>query len=262
MISFQNLGRVNITSIQALTLIPPLVATLTEDTTLRSIILVTCIATAIIIENLFALMRKQNMSLNGLTTALIGTILVPINLPIWQLVLVLALGVILGDLIFGKRGFSFLNSATVTLSLLVFSFPHVQLAAPTQLVAMSTLPGTVLLLFLGLISWRVVIGTIIAILVFLTFRGVEVDFLELFAVLIFGLIFLISDPFSAASTNPGRWLYGLLVGGLIGLFSTGVEFIIQPEAIVFAALLGSIFAPLLDHLVVLGQTARRAEHHV
>lgn len=201
------------------------------------------------------------MGLNGLTTAIIVTVLVPADLPIWQLVLVLSLGIILGDLIFGKRGFSFLNSATVTLSLLVFSFPEVQLTAPSQLVAISTLPSAFLLLFLGLISWRVIASTIVAILVFMLISGYVVDVVVLYTALIFGVIFLISDPFSAALTNPGRWLYGLLVGSLIGLFSAGVEFAIRPESIVFAALLGSIFAPLLDHLVVLGQTRKRAAHH-
>lgn len=262
MISSQNFGRMNITFIQVLALIPPLVATLSEDTVTRSFILATCVITAIINENLFALMRKQSISLNGLTTAFIVTILVPIDLPIWQLVLMLSLGVVLGDLIFGKRGFSFLNSATVTLSLLVFSFPQTQLAAPTQLVAMSTLPSTFLLLYFGFISWRIIASTIVTIFVFIAFSSVEIDLFALFTALIFGIIFLISDPFSAASTNLGRSLYGLLIGSLVGLFSAGAEFMIQPEAIVFAALLGSIFAPLLDHLVVLGQTKRRAAHHV
>ena len=78
--------------------------------------------------------------------------------------------------------------------------------------------------------------------------------------LAFGLVFLIGHPVAAAATNAGRWIYGALAGGLIALFSQGgTDF---AEAVVFASLMASIFAPLIDHLVGLGHAARRRRRHV
>ena len=74
--------------------------------------------------------------------------------------------------------------------------------------------------------------------------------------LAFGLIFLISDPVSSATTDPGRWIYGALGGALIVVFSPVAG--VTTEAVVFSALMASVFAPLIDHLVVLAHTRRKA----
>jgi drug/metabolite transporter (DMT)-like permease len=72
------------------------------------------------------------------------------------------------------------------------------------------------------------------------------------------LLYLAADPVSSAATNPGRWIYGLLVGGLAVLFATvGPAF----GAAVFAVLLGSIFAPLLDRIVIAVLAIWRERRH-
>lgn len=63
---------------------------------------------------------------------------------------------------------------------------------------------------------------------------------------LFGLVFIATDPVSAATTNGGRWIYGLLVGAatvLIRVFS------VWPEGFMFAILLGNMFAPIIDWLI-------------
>lgn len=252
----------HITIIQIIALTPPAVFVLFESSSERSILLVSAIITALFWENLFAIGRKQAACFYGLGTAIIIAIIIPINLPIWQLVLMLSLGIILGELIFGSRGFSFLSPATVCLSLLVFSFPQVQLEPVSEMVAIATLPGALLLFALGFVSWRIIVATTLTIMAFTVLLGQLPEFGALFSALIFYLIFLISDPQASAATDPGRWLYGILTGFLVSFFSMGTEFVIKPEAIIFAALLGSIFAPLIDHLVVLAKVKKREKHHV
>lgn len=221
------------------------------------------VATALIValgwEALFAAIRRRLFGVHGMTTALIVTVVIPADLPLWQLVLVLSLGVTLGELIFGGRGFGFVQPATIAASLLVFSFPQVQLAPPSQALALATVPGGALLLLMGLISWRVILSTFVGVAGYLALTGQAVDPMAIITAAAFGTVFLVSDPTSAAATNPGRWVYGLLTGGLIALFSGAA--MPTTQAIVFAALLASVFAPLIDHLVVLAHARRRGLLH-
>ncbi|WP_299345521.1 RnfABCDGE type electron transport complex subunit D, partial [uncultured Maritalea sp.] len=79
--------------------------------------------------------------------------------------------------------------------------------------------------------------------------------------LIFGLVFLACDPISSASTNLGRWLYGALIGTLVVVLGQTGAGPGSVNAVVFAALLGSIFAPLIDHTVVTLNAHKRRKRH-
>lgn len=64
----------------------------------------------------------------------------------------------------------------------------------------------------------------------------------------FGMVFMVTDPVSAAMTNTGRWLYGLFIGAvavLIRVLSPAF-----PEGMMLAILLGNMVAPLLDEAVI------------
>ena len=61
-----------------------------------------------------------------------------------------------------------------------------------------------------------------------------------------GIFFMATDPVSASQTNPGRWIYGALVGALISLIRT---FSIWSEGVMFAILLGNMFNPILDYYI-------------
>ncbi len=71
----------------------------------------------------------------------------------------------------------------------------------------------------------------------------------------FGMVFLATDPVSAAMTDPGRWIYGLFIGVMIVLIR--VTNSSHPDGVMFAILLGNIFAPLIDYLVVRANIRRR-----
>jgi Na+-transporting NADH:ubiquinone oxidoreductase subunit B len=71
----------------------------------------------------------------------------------------------------------------------------------------------------------------------------------------FGMVFLATDPVSAAMTDPGRWVYGLFIGVMIVLIR--VAHSSHPDGVLFAILLGNIFAPLIDYLVVRANIRRR-----
>ncbi len=71
----------------------------------------------------------------------------------------------------------------------------------------------------------------------------------------FGVVFMATDPVSAAQTNRGKVIYGFLVG----LFAIMIRVFnpAYPEGIMLAILLMNVFAPLIDHYVVEANIKRR-----
>ncbi len=63
--------------------------------------------------------------------------------------------------------------------------------------------------------------------------------------IVLGACFIATDPTTAATTGPGRWLFGLLVGALaIAIRNLGN----YPDGVAFAVLLGNALVPLIDPL--------------
>lgn len=72
----------------------------------------------------------------------------------------------------------------------------------------------------------------------------------------FGVVFFATDPVTSAQTNPGRWVYGFLVGALAVLLRVANP--TYPEGTMMAILLASVFAPLIDWFVEERNIQRRA----
>ncbi len=75
----------------------------------------------------------------------------------------------------------------------------------------------------------------------------------------FGMVFMATDPVSAAMTDAGRWIYGALIGfmvTLIRVLNPGF-----PEGMMLAILFGNVFAPLIDWFVIQTNIRRRMRRH-
>ncbi len=71
----------------------------------------------------------------------------------------------------------------------------------------------------------------------------------------FGAVFMATDPVTAAQTNRGKIIYGLLIGVfaiVIRVFNPA-----YPEGMMLAVLLMNVFAPLVDHYVIEANIKRR-----
>ena len=241
--------------------LPPFSAALYE----RGVALLPELAVALVValgwQIMFAWSRHSPVGWDGIVTAIAFIVMLPAAVPLWQIAMALTFGIVTGEQIFGGRGRGFLNPAAVGLAFLFFSFPASALGAASGLIALATLPGAVLLVFLGLISWRIIVAAFAGFAVAALLSGIG----DPFALLIpgsfaFGLIFLGCDPVSAAATNPGRLIYGILIGAFtISLSATGGA--VETSAVVFAILLGSIFAPVIDHSVVWLHARRRRRRY-
>jgi Na+-transporting NADH:ubiquinone oxidoreductase subunit B len=249
-----------ITSVFTLALAFPLAATLYERGGGLLPLLAGALLVAVGWTLLFTRMRGKDMNWHAVPTAIIFSLLMPPEVPVWQALLALSFGVVVGEQVFGGRGYSFLHPAVAALAFLFFSFPATAAGqTDSQFVAAAVLPGAVLLLASGLISWRILLSVAVGFLGWMILKGgLEVPSgAVLTSGLALGAVYLVCEPTSAAATNPGRWTYGLLVGMLIVLLGEAGQGIGSTGAVVFAALLGSVFAPLIDHLVIRINVNRR-----
>ena len=126
--------------------------------------------------------------------------------------------------------------------------------------------GGVILLASRIASWRIVTGVFLGMVVLSTFLNMVGSETNLaFAMpwywhlvtggFAFGMVFMATDPVSAAMTNGGKWMFGIL----IGLMTVLIRVINPafPEGIMLAILFANLFAPLMDHFVVQANIKRR-----
>ncbi|MGB8705746.1 MAG: NADH:ubiquinone reductase (Na(+)-transporting) subunit B [Gillisia sp.] len=131
------------------------------------------------------------------------------------------------------------------------------------------LAGALLLIFTKVGSWRIMVSGFIgaAVMAFifnsLPAFGLEGNDLTNFpwyehlviGGLAFGVVFMATDPVSAAQTLKGKWIYGFLIGFfgiMIRIFNPA-----YPEGIMLAILLMNVFAPVIDHYVISASIKKR-----
>ena len=134
--------------------------------------------------------------------------------------------------------------------------------------------GALFLIFTKIGSWRIMLSTVVGALVMgLIFNGVvdagwigaSSKFYGLMSIpfwqhliigsILFGAVYMATDPVTAAQTNKGKWIYGFLIGFIsimIRVFNPA-----YPEGVFLAILLMNVFAPTIDHYVVQGNVKRR-----
>ena len=74
---------------------------------------------------------------------------------------------------------------------------------------------------------------------------------------LFGIVFMATDPVSAAASNRGKIIYGFLIGVLTVIIR--VTNPAYPEGIMLAILFMNVMAPMIDHYVVQGHIKQRTK---
>jgi len=124
------------------------------------------------------------------------------------------------------------------------------------------LVGALLIVLTKVADWRIIVGGVLGaaamglLLNALPAMGVEGNALTNFAWynhlivggFAFGIVFMATDPVSAAQTMKGKWIYGILIGLTAILIRTLNP--AYPEGIMLSILLMNVFAPTIDHYVV------------
>ena len=123
--------------------------------------------------------------------------------------------------------------------------------------------GALLLIWTGVASWKIMFGSVAGALL-IGFIGQAAGITDipcymqlLYGGFAFGTVFMATDPVTSCQTEPGKWIYGLLIGMLcvtVRLFNPGYA-----EGMMLAILLANTFAPLIDHCVVTSHINRKAK---
>jgi Na+-transporting NADH:ubiquinone oxidoreductase subunit B len=130
--------------------------------------------------------------------------------------------------------------------------------------ALMCLIGAALLLWTGIASWRVIFSFFLGGFLMATILNLVGGngYFELPAIhqlmiggFMFGMVFMATDPVTAAHTNAGKFVYGFL-GGFLGILIRMVN-PAYPEGIMLAILIANVFAPLIDHVVIQANINKR-----
>jgi Na+-transporting NADH:ubiquinone oxidoreductase subunit B len=131
---------------------------------------------------------------------------------------------------------------------------------------LACLAGAVFLIISRVASWRIMAGVMMGMVATsLLFNSIGSQTNAMFAMpwywhlvlggYAFGMVFMATDPVSAAMTDAGRWIYGVVIGvmvTLIRVLNPGF-----PEGMMLAILFGNVFAPLIDWFVIQNNIRRR-----
>jgi Na+-transporting NADH:ubiquinone oxidoreductase subunit B len=91
--------------------------------------------------------------------------------------------------------------------------------------ALASLFGAALLIFAGIGSWRIMVGCVLGLLAgsvvmtllhqtgnFSAYTGLPFHYHLVMGGFAFGAVFMATDPVSAAQSETGKWIYGILIG--------------------------------------------------
>ena len=126
--------------------------------------------------------------------------------------------------------------------------------------------AAVILMASRIASWRIILGCVLGLFIgtamfhLLGYAsnpmfGIPPEWQLVMGGVAFGAVFMATDPVSAAMTNRGRLIYGMLIG-----FTCILIRVVNPafpEGMMLAILFGNLFAPLIDHFVVQSNIKRR-----
>jgi len=277
-------------------------------------------------EVIFALVRRHEVNEGFFVTSILFTLILPPDIPLWQVALGISFGIVIGKEVFGGTGKNILNPALVGRAFLYFAYPAeisgdrvwvavdaytgatplavdaYTRATPLAVAAengvngivtagtswiqafLGVMPGSLgetstlacliggaFLIYTGIASWRIVVGVFAGMLVTAyLFNGVAEPGNPMYAMqwywhlvlggFAFGMVFMATDPVTAAETDAGRWIFGILIGiATVLIRVTNPAF---PEAIMMAILFANVFAPIIDHCVIWANRRRRRKRRV
>ena len=135
--------------------------------------------------------------------------------------------------------------------------------------AAACLLGGAFLVYTGIASWRIIVAVFAGLIIPTVLFGSADSSNPMMSMpwhwhivvggFAFGAVFMATDPVSAAQTNAGKWVFGLLIG-----FMTWLIRVINPafpEGIMLAILFANVFAPVIDHFVVRANVKRRLKRN-
>lgn len=135
---------------------------------------------------------------------------------------------------------------------------------------LACLIGAAILIITGIGSWKIMVSILLGMVVTaFTFNVINSPTNPMMAVaphwhlvlggFAFGTVFMATDPVSAAMTEGGKWLYGLLIGILVVMIRVVNRAF--PEGMMLAILFGNMLAPLFDRIFINAHIKKRERRY-
>lgn len=292
-------------------------------------VVVVSYAVGLSVEFAFSVIRQHPINEGFLVTGMLIPLVMPPDIPLWQVALATIFAVIIAKEAFGGTGMNVLNVALTARAFLYFAYPSqisgnvwtyigadnqaldgftgatpLALGATTvetgekvvtslasygqgwadglysfsnmffgfmpgcigETSTLMCLIGAAILIITGVGSWKVIVsvfagaygmGWLLNLLAVNEYMAMPAHYHLVIGGLAFGAVYMATDPVTAAQTETGKWIYGLLIGMLtvvIRVFNPA-----YPEGIMLAILLMNVFAPLIDHYIVIANKKRRLQ---
>ncbi len=129
--------------------------------------------------------------------------------------------------------------------------------------------GAIFLLITGIGSWRIMLSTLVGMICtsYLAnyfyysvnstnpMLSLSPEYHLVMGGFAFGMVFMATDPVSAAQTNLGRWIYGFLIGFMCVIIRAINP--AYPEGMMLGILFANAFAPLIDYYVMKSHIKKR-----
>lgn len=121
-----------------------------------------------------------------------------------------------------------------------------------EISAAAILIGAAYLLIRRSADYRVIVSALVTFVLLMLLAGLRmypdhtVNFVlyHVFAGgLLFGVVYMLTDPVTSPVTGPGRYIYGMIVAALVVIIRL---FGAYPEGVAFALLFGNMLVPLID----------------
>lgn len=264
------------------------------------------------VEFIFGIARGHSLHEGYLVSGMLIPLIMPIEVPLWQVAIAVIFAVVIGKEVFGGTGMNVVNVALTARAFIFFAHPNSMsgdkvwvdgFSGETSLGTLATkindsaaldsfsestfmntiygfeagsigetsviaiLLGAAFLLITGVGSWRIMLsyfigGLSLAFIFNLVGPGIDNYYMQLnpFHLLflggfMFGMVFMVTDPVTAAQTNTGKYIYGFLAGFLSILIR--VVNPAYPEGVMLGILIANVFAPTIDHYVVQANINKR-----
>lgn len=248
---------------------------------LIAVCVLTCVAAEFLYET--GLKKEITIGdLSAVVTGLLLAMNLPVTLPLWMAVLGSLFAIIIAKMLFGGIGQNFMNPALAGRCFLMicfaaqmtnFVYDGVSTATPLMQIrqgntvsltdmiigripgtigetsAIAIVIGAVFLIVTGVIDLRIPGTYLISFLLFMIFfagHGLNPEYLiaELCGGgLLLGAFFMATDYATSPITGPGKYIYGLCLGILTGIFRV---FSSSAEGVSFAIIICNLLVPLIE----------------
>lgn len=252
-------------------------------------------AAAVATEAIFQKVRNKPITVGDGSALLTGVLLgliVPPSLPSWMVILGAVVAIAIGKQVFGGLGANPFNPALVGRAFLTASFavamtawttPFDAVSAATPLAigaarsnipslffgniagslgetsALAILIGGIYLFYSGVLDYRITLSMLGTVTIVALAAGQDPIFHLLAGSVLFGAIFMATDPVTSPITPLGRWIFGGGVGLIIMVIRIWGSF---PDGVTFAILLMNAVTPLLNRWTrprIYGQGVKASE---